>query len=281
MVLGARSNQVLNGTETSHSGLNVLVSKLKTLTGLTLKQRDNPLVEHLIAARMYYAMGNFPDARRRAAYAKFAIEDLERIKDHDRDLLQQFKRKLRQASLQNYFGLRLEIRIAAKLITDKIPFKKSEAPDFKLEDVTRWPGVGIECTSAHLDLECTKRPVDVLYKVIRAIESKTEDRYATPLTIVAVDTSNLLFHEGHEECSKILADKDMSKAHLQGPVDASVFQSALYYTYASESLKDGARTDYLRVRIDRKGIDARCKDFLDLEWPFGDWWGVRELRPTV
>jgi len=197
------------------------------------------------------------------------------------DLLQQFKRRLRKASLQNYFGLRLEIRIAAKLIKDKIPFEKSEAPDFKLDDVTRWPGVGIECTSAHLDLECAKRPVDVLYKVIRAIESKTEDRYATPLTILAVDASNLLFHEGHEECNKILGDKDVSNPHLQGPVDASVFQSALYFTFASEPLKDGAGSDYLRVRIDRNGIDARCKDFLDLEWPFGDWWGMRELSRTV
>jgi hypothetical protein len=271
----------MNGTQVFDRNLDSLVRQLGALTGLTLKQKENPIVRHLIAAKTDYHSNERRLACARATYAKLAIEDLQIIAEQDPGLLSHFKKKLhRQLSLPSYFGLRLEIRIAASLVAKAVHFQKSEAPDFVLTD---WQDVGIECTSAHLDLKSIKRPDQVVYKVGSAIENKNKYKYTTRLTILALDVSNLLFHEGQEQCLKVLADKDRSKPMLEKQVNDSVFQSLLYFGYTWEQLKEahGVRLLYGRWRIDRNGIVPTCKDFLDFGFPFGDMWILGGLFRTV
>lgn len=248
---------------------------------MTLEQREHPIVNHLIAARRDYYSNEKRLGCAKATYAKLAIEDLQIIAEHDHDLLRHFKNELhRLLALPNYFGLRLEIRIAASLIAKAVHFQKSEAPDFVLTD---WQGVGIECTSAHLDLKSMKRPEQVVYKVGSAIDNKSRHKYTTQLTILALDVSNLLFHEGQEQCLKVLAEQDKSRPVLEKQVNDSVFQSLLYFGYTWERLKEahGVRLHSGYWRIDRNGIDPISKDFLDFKFPFGDMWVLGGLFRTV
>jgi hypothetical protein len=191
---------------------------------------------------------------------------MERIFGYNRDLFKHFRKKLLRCSADNYFGLRLELRIAATLLAHKVPFKKSEAPDFVLSN-----NVGIECTSAHLDFQNLNNPDEVLYKVKAAIAQKS-DNYKTKSNILAIDVSNLLFHEGQEQCAQILADKDKSIPLIREMIRGSPFQSLLYFGYAWIPLIEGndVNLQLLHVRVDREDIDSASKAFLDSQYPHGD-----------
>jgi hypothetical protein len=270
----------VNSAEIFDRNINLLVQKLESLTRLTLKHEKNPLVAHLIAARTKYHSGDKRDGCRRAAYAQFAIEDLQTIAKHDPNLLGHFAKRLNKASLQNYFGLRLEMRMAASLIGKSVAFQKSETPDFVLTD---WQGVGIECASTHLDLESIKTAKMVVYKVASAVNAKNDYQYTTPFTILAVDVTNLLFHEGQEQCTKILADKDNSKPMLLEPVNESIFQSMLYFAYEWKPVNDsnGVILTSHYVRIDRSGISPVCKDLLEIIFPLSDEWTIGMIQRIV
>lgn len=254
-------------TENFIQVLDSLGSRMTRLTALKVTQTDHPFVSHFVLAKQHYESNNRRLAFKEAAHAKFALEDMETISKYDRDLFRHFRKKLLRCSADNYFGLRLELRIAATLLIRKIPFNKSEAPDFILGS-----NVGIECTSAHLDLQDLKNPNDVLYKVKAAIAQKSDYHYKTKSTILAIDVSNLLFHEGQEQCAQILADKDKSTPLIRGMINDTPFQSVLYFCYAWIPLPVGNDVELksLHARVDRENIDVPSKAFLDSQYPFGD-----------
>jgi hypothetical protein len=247
--------------------LDSLGGRMMKLTGLKLTQTDHPFVSHFVLSKQHCESNNRRLAFKEAAHAKFALEDMETISKYDRDLFKHFRKKLLRCSADNYFGLRLELRIAATLLIRKVPFNKSEAPDFILGS-----NVGIECTSAHLDLESLNNPNDVLYKVKAAITQKSDYHYRTKSTILAIDVSNLLFHEGQEQCAQILADKDKSAPLIRGMISDSPFQSVLYFSYAWMPLPSGndVKLQSLHARVDRENMDSPSKAFLDSQYPFGD-----------
>jgi len=63
--------------------LQKVLDQLKTLTGLTLKDTAHPLVSHLISAEQKYSSNRLLGCAE-AAYAKFAIEDLEMVRKRKR-----------------------------------------------------------------------------------------------------------------------------------------------------------------------------------------------------
>lgn len=204
-----------------------------------------------------------------------ALEDTQKILNHDNELYEYFKRKLNQKPLplENYFGLRLEIRIAASFIDANIPFKKSETPDFILYKPSD-NNIGIECTSAHLNLWSINKSRGILYKVESALKKKSSYPYKTPFNVLAIDISNLLFHEGQKKYSAILADMDKSRPILIRKVDESIFQSLVYLYYAAIPIENsnGVTLHSCYTRIDRSEINPDCKKFLDIKYPFGDKW---------
>jgi hypothetical protein len=247
--------------------LDSLGNRMTKLTGLQMTQTDHPFVSHFILAKQHHESNNRRLAFKEGAHAKFALEDMETIARYNRDLFKHFRKKLLRCSADNYFGLRLELRIAATLLIRKVPFNKSEAPDFILGS-----NVGIECTSAHLDLRDLNNPNDVFYKVKAAMAQKSDYHYKTNSTILAIDVSNLLFHEGQEQCVQILADKDKSTPLIKGMIDDSPFQSVLYFYYAWIPLPstNDVKLQSSHVRVDRENIDSPSKAFLDSQYPFGD-----------
>ena len=258
--------------------LQMVLDQLKMLTGLTLNNSAHPLVSHLISAEQNYRRDRLLGCAE-VAYAKFAIEDLGIIRKSRAGLFKHFKRELRRTSIDNYYGLRLEIRIAASLIASNTAFHKAETPDFILTDL---PSTGIECTSAHLELKETVEPSQVVYKVIRAINEKTDFKYKTAHNILAIDVSNLLFHEGQEACSKILADKDKAPSVLKERLNLSAFQSMLYFSYAWKASEDkGITLQSFYARIDRDGAEPDVRRFLDSRFPLGDMWTVSHISKII
>ncbi len=258
--------------------LQKLLDQLKTQTGLTLKDTAHPLVSHLISAEQNYSSNRLLGSAE-AAYVKFAIEDLEVVRKRKIDLFKHFKKELRRTSVDNYYGLRLEIRIAASLISSNTAFRKAETPDFILTDLQ---STEIECTSAHLSLQNTTEPSQVVYKVIRAIDEKTDFKYKTASNILAIDVSNLLFHEGHEACTKFLADKDKALPPLKEHVNSSTFQSMLYFTYAWKAFEDkGITLQSFYARIDKDEADPNIRRFLDSRFPQGDVWSMSHISKIV
>jgi len=282
-------NKLINKVTTTISeieafdrNLSSIINQLNKLTGLTLNQRNHPLVQHLISAKRNYYFGKRRLGCAKATFAKFAVEDLQKILEQDKSLYEHFVKELRREPLplQNYFGLRLELKMAASLFKANISFKKTETPDFIL---TKLSNVGIECTSAHINLSSIKQPTQVLYKIEAALKNKSSYTYKTSFNILAVDVSNLLFHEGQEKCLAIIADMDKSRPILTPKVNESIFQSLLYFYYVATPVKNsnGVTLTSYYVRIDRSKINLDCKRFLDIKYPFGDRWVDGNLFKVV
>ena len=258
---------------------NALSARLSQMLGLSPSRKSHPIVGWMSSAKSSYLAGDHVLGCAQAAYAQFAIEDLERLKEHDGTLFAHFRRELRRnLPVPNYFGIRQELRLASALITKGILFNKSEAPDFTILTA---PTIGIECTSVHLSEQSESKP-DVAYKVSAAISNKSKYSYSTDLQILAIDTSNLLFHEGVHE-APVLSRKTELSAAIASTVDKSTFQSVLTFSYAwvPAGIGNGATLTSYYSRVDRSDITQTCKDFLDSHYPLGDIWVLGHLHRRV
>jgi hypothetical protein len=255
--------------------------QLAQLTGLSTTQVSHPLVEHLVKARQNYQMGDRMLGCARATYVQLVVEELQEIGDLDKSLLRYFRRELRRPpTADTYFGLRLEINIAKTLIHHAVPFRKTETPDFVL---TTLPSHGIECTSAHINLQDTRAPHSVMQKIEYAINNKNTYLYSTKFSVLAVDVSNLLFHEGQVECERILSDKDVATQALLRAINNSHFECVIYSYYAWEPAGrgNGVTLHSCYSRLDRDGIDRATSEMLDSIFPKGDVWMLGGLFKTT
>ncbi len=251
---------------------NLINSQLKDLIPLSFKQKSHPLCEWLYASRRNYREGKFRLGCAQAAYVKFAIEDLQKVKIYDSEIFAFFKRELkRPLSSDIYFGLRLELRIASSLAAKRLKFQKSEAPDFI---ITGRPAIGIECTSCHLQLGTTQELRDLTYKLDSAINNKSKYTYQTTNNILAVDITNLLFHEGKPFFPINLADKDLLKKRLTKNLKKSSFQSVIAFSYSwtPTQVGNGATLHNFYWRYDKDSITETAKEFLNVHFPKGDFW---------
>jgi len=259
----------------------ILRDKLNNLLPLVSGNTSHLLIDRLLSSKKNYEKGKKRLGCAEACYVQFVLEDLDLIKKYDTSQFNYFRRELRRKQLpeETYFGLRLEIRISASLITKNIKFTKSETPDFIINDKQ----LGIECTSTHISLSSNIKPQEVLYKIQAVINKKNEYEYKTSKTILMIDVSNLLFHEGNEYCNKILADRDNSYPVLEKDVNDSKFFSLIYFSYAWVPVEgsNGATLHNLYYRIDSKKIDKNTMMFLDTHFPLGDIWVEGHLRKIV
>jgi hypothetical protein len=255
--------------------------QLAQLTGLSITQASHPLVEHLVRAKQNYRRGDRILGCARAACAKLTVEDLREIADYDSSLLRYFRRQLRRPlTADTYFGLRHEINVTRRLIHHGVAFRKTEAPDFAL---TALPSHGIECTSAHIDLQNTRAPRSVMRKIEYAINNKNSYSYSTKFNVLTVDVSNLLFHEGQGECEKILSDIDMAVQVLQRTINNSHFQSVIYLYYAWKQTEsgNGIRLLSCHSRLDRNAMEKATSELLGSIFPKGDIWMLGSLFMTT
>lgn len=246
-----------------------------SLMGIDVKNTKHPLIMRLGLARESYASGDKTRGRAGASYINFLLEDLATIANANKDLYQHFVSLLRQEDLplDNYFGIRCEIRTAASITSKNIDYEKAETPDF----IVKSPMFGIECSSAHLNLEVEKPPKGVFYKVLSSINEKSSKHYSTGETILVLDVSNLLYHDGRDISFSVLADMDRAKPRLKEVINTTPFSSLLYFYYSwieTEDNKKETRTTLTSryVRVDSKNITTRVRVFLDQFFPLGNFW---------
>src|SRR4030042_5641369 len=93
--------------------LDDLAQQVRELTGLSFRKDKHPLTDWLIHAEQNYVCGKQRLGCTQAAYAKFVIEDLRRLRAFDVELHALFKRELRRIQApEDYFGWRMETRFA-------------------------------------------------------------------------------------------------------------------------------------------------------------------------
>ncbi len=261
--------------------LDVVRDKLQDLTGIIDVERSHPLTEWLTRAENNYMAGKKRLGCAQAAYAKFVSEDLQKIKDHDHALHREFKKGLKRIrENKDYFGWRMEVRMASALISKEVLFEKSETPDFLIPDKN---GMGIECTSCHLDLSKSHNPKKLTYKISSAIRNKSKHKYAVSSVLLAIDMSNLLFHEGKEDFPTVLADKDKVALEIKNELDASPFDGLLAFGYAwtHASVGNGVTLTNYYWRFESSTAFSECIEFLDQWYPCGDHWVEAHLHERV
>lgn len=243
--------------------------------GIDLNNTDHPLVSRLDAARERHNSGDKTLGRVNACYVQFILEDLALIKNSDGDLYKHFTKLLQQKDLplDNYFGLRCEIRTAASLIYKNVNFEKSETPDFIINS----PLFGIECSSAHLQVGVEKPPKEVFYKVLSVLNEKGIKNYSTSETVLVLDVSNLLYQEGRNISLSVLADMDKAKPRLKSVVNGSRLSSLIYFYYRwtpkdDEQQETGVTLTNSYVRVDNSNISTPVRVFLNRFFPIGDCW---------
>ena len=276
---GVSAQGELVGIREFEENWNALAEAMMQELGLHRSRESHPIVGWLNSARRSYMSGDHALGCAQAAYAQFVIEDLERVKGHDESMFAYFRKELRRnLPPSNYFGVRQELRLAAALLTKGIRFNKSETPDFTLPTS---PSIGIECTSVHLSEQSQSKP-KVAYKLSSAISKKSSYSYSTELQILAVDTSNLLFHEGLHQ-SPVLSRKTELREIIAAAVDKSSFQSLLTFSYAwvPAGIGNGATLTNYYSRVDRSDIAEACRTFLDTHYPLGDIWVLGHLHQRV
>ena len=179
--------------------------------------------------------------------------------------------KQKDLPLDNYFGIRFEIHFAANLASKKVDFRKSEHPDFIMKGK-----YGIECTSLHLYLEIEDSPREVLTKLTEKIDEKNQKQYSSPITILALDITNLVYHEGRKPSLAILSDIDKARPPIINKIKDTQFSCLLYYcqswTTDENNPDPNATLHSLWSRIDNPHINKSFKRCLDKIYPLGDIW---------
>jgi hypothetical protein len=245
--------------------------------GIDVGSANHPVSSRINAAKKCCSSGENETACLHACYVQFLLEDLEIIKGKNKALYKHFIRllRLKNLSMDNYFGIRFEIRTAASLITKQINFhfQKNESPDFIINN----PLFGIECTSGHLDINKNLPPKKVFYKVLSVINKKNTVTYSTKKNILALDVSNLIYHEGRDISLSILADMDKSRPLIEDEINKSKFLGLIYFYYRWRNVsKNKKETRILLsssyVRVYGKRMPIKTKKFLDQFFPKGDIW---------
>ncbi|MEK7352901.1 MAG: hypothetical protein AABZ77_00145 [Chloroflexota bacterium] len=191
------------------------------------------------------------------------VKDLQTIERHDQLLLSSFKKIIRNTSKNwgTYFGVRIEIKIAASLIQKEIDFIKAESPDFTIPKY----GVCIECTNTHRTNNGSANLVD---KIRSAITQKSRKSYCNSSTILCMDITNIAATYEKEEEELLSAKNALRNVVQQILKDTnSNYGSILIFSYFMD-LKNNYHSGYWR--IDNENPTQALLDFLDKYFPIGE-----------
>jgi len=153
------------------------------------------------------------------------VKNLNEIEVHDRKLLKILRKTLKNSNDDTYFGIRLEISVAASLIRNNTPFSKNEHPDFILHGM--FEGASIECGSAHLSkakLEVT----DLKYKIGAVINDKSEYDYCNAGLALFIDFTNINYYSLLNDS---LIGNDELKSYVREMLVKTNIGSVLLWTF--------------------------------------------------
>jgi uncharacterized protein YqgQ len=190
------------------------------------------------------------------------VKDLQEIEEYDVSLLKKFKNNLYESvGIDEYFGVRFEINIAASLIRNGIKFLKTESPDFTIQMETK--SIYVECGSSHLS---KPKSVDLKYKIVSEIREKAKKKYCNPDTALFIDATNI-FHSTPKEIL-ITPSQFQIRTHIKETLEATNFGNVTVFSYLLN--KDRNRFESNYQRTDHKNISKPLKQFLNKFYPIGE-----------
>ena len=224
-----------------------------------------PIGESIKMVGIYHNKRDYIQRNIEIAKLAMLVKHLQTIEKHDKELLKEFKRKLHDSRnhLGTYFGIRMEIHIAASLIQKGINFVKTESPDFTVDEY----GVHLECTSAHtLD----DGSVNLTDKIRSTILLKSKKVYCNPSIVLCIDITNILAASIKNENELLTQMDGLKRAVKQILTDTnSSYGSLLMFSYFMD-LKGIFRSGY--VRIDNENAIPTLIGFLDKYFPICGFW---------
>jgi hypothetical protein len=254
------TNNVASINPEFHAEHRRLLSRFEILLGkkLTGAGEKGPLRESLEHAHYLFYKRRLDECSVELSRLGLFLEELEMIKAHNAQMFSKLIKPLRNQSGAQYYGARMELEIAYKLIHDRVRFRSREAPDFSISWVNE--EVYIECTSAHME----KKPdCDLTYKISNAISGKGNKPYANARTVVSLDVTNLMHH--HQQPGEATFN-DWEKA-VQPALEATPLGGVLVFFFMYEPAS--ARIGSVYRRFDHPMIDPLLRSFLDTWFPFG------------
>jgi hypothetical protein len=162
--------------------------------------------------------------------------------------------------MQQYYGTRLEIHIAAFLTEKSLAFTCPDPPDF----VINFKGVDInlECTSRNLTV--TKNKSDVIKGFSTCIQNKNSFKFVNRNSALFIDCTNLAFHNG----SLFWEDYRSTRDYLKREIEYTNYGCVLTYSWVWNTSND--RYEAVYSRIDSDKILSELLDFLNTYYPLGD-----------
>lgn len=222
-----------------------------------------PIGESVIMVGVYHNKGDHDNRDVEIAKLGLLVQHLQRIEKYDKNLLKEFKNKIYEVrnNWELYFGLRMEINVAASLIMKNVKFVKTEAPDFTILDKR----IYIECGSIHV---IKTESLNMIDKIRSAIVNKSNKPYCSPATALFLDTTNIDF----SYLSKgMLMAEDEIKRSVKCVLESakSKFGSLLLFSYFM-TVNKVFHSGYLRV--DNSTINKALLEFLDVHYPISRFW---------
>lgn len=231
--------------------------------GYTSVGARTPIGESILMAGIFHNKGDYSQRNVEIAKLSMLAKHLKTIEKYDNGLLDTFKKIVRDTSKNwgTYFGVRLEINIAASLIEKKVGFFKTESPDFTIKEC----GVYIECASIHRSNAGTAKLVDKIRSVIAV---KSRKAYCNPSTALCVDITNVSATTDESE-NELLASRDGMRGIVKQifKETESRYGSIMLFSYFMD-LNSVFYSGY--CRFDNEGMISALADFLDRCYPLGE-----------
>lgn len=222
-----------------------------------------PIGESVLMVGVYHNKHDYSNRNVEIVKLSMLVKHLQTIDKYDQKLLKKFKGALHDTNKnwETYFGVRMEINIAASLIGKGVNFNKTESPDFTIPDC----GVFIECSSTHKIESSSAHLID---KIRLSIMEKSRQPYCNSSTVLCLDITNISATFGDSE-NELLASKDgMQRIVKQILSDTnSNYGSVLLFSYFMD-MKDCFHSGYWRT--DNDGISHGLTTFLDKYFPIGE-----------
>ena len=219
--------------------------------------------ESIIMAGIFHAKRDYNQRNIEIAKLENLANELHLIEKYDKNKLSTFKRILLNPrnSLGSYFGVRMEIHIAASLMNKRISFVKAESPDFIVNEY----GIYIECTSSHRSNSGTAH---LIVKIRSAVRQKSKKAYCNQSTALCVDITNIAATSVEDE-NELLKSRDRLKEIVKQILrdTNSDYGSILLFLYFLDS--EGLHHPYFR--IDSEKIEPSLKSFLDKYYSIGEY----------
>lgn len=189
------------------------------------------------------------------------VKNLKEIEQHDTKLSRVLKRHLKKSDADTYFGIRLEVSVAASLIRHNIPFRKTEHPDFTL--CSQFEGATIECGSAHLS-ESKPGLKDLKYKIGSAINEKVKKDYCNHGLALFIDFTNINYYS---KINESLIGNDELKNFIRSILNSANIGSILMWTFMIN--KDLNQYQWKYHSVDNNNPNGQLLEFLNSNYPFG------------